>query len=82
MENAQHHRMGGTRSSEGVEHEVLLQGEHDGHVTFSANQILFYLWFIIWGIIICLFVCIPTMLHSVKFFLIYFIIYFKFYISV
>jgi hypothetical protein len=29
-------------SSEGVEHEVLLQGEHNGHVIFSANQILFY----------------------------------------
>jgi hypothetical protein len=25
-----------------VEHEVLLQGKHDGHVTFSTNQILFY----------------------------------------
>jgi hypothetical protein len=29
-------------TTEWVEHEVLLQGEHDGHVTFSANQILFY----------------------------------------
>jgi hypothetical protein len=43
--------MGGTRSSEGVEYEAFLQGEHDGHVTFSANQILFYEWFFIWGII-------------------------------
>jgi hypothetical protein len=33
--------MGGSQSSEGVENEVLLQGEHDGHMTFSANQILF-----------------------------------------
>jgi hypothetical protein len=42
MENAQHYWMGGTRSSEEVEHEVLLHGEHDGYVTFAANQILFY----------------------------------------
>jgi hypothetical protein len=42
MENTRHCRMGGTRSSEGVEHEVLSQDEHDGHVNFLANQILFY----------------------------------------
>jgi hypothetical protein len=35
-------RMGETWNSEGVEHEVLLQGKHDGHVTFLANQILYY----------------------------------------
>lgn len=27
--------------SEKVRHDVLLQGEHEGHVAISANQILF-----------------------------------------
>jgi hypothetical protein len=46
----EHKSMDNSDTVEGMEDDVFLQGEHDGHMTFSVNQILFYWYFCIYEV--------------------------------